>query len=121
MTDLSTFFKFATVCGALECFGSAFQRQKDDYRKLLLQCTVLYLKLMLGLVLQDKGYLVEISTGFDDFGSVISSDKRATTLDAGNIKLAFNSVSKSRIRASSKAVSKVLKVAASVSLELDVS
>lgn len=41
---------------------------------------------------QDKGFLVEVNTGFDDFGSVISSDKRATTLDAGNIKLAFNSV-----------------------------
>lgn len=42
---------------------------------------------------QDKGFLVEINTNFEDFGSVISSDKRATTLDAGNIKLAFNSVS----------------------------
>lgn len=42
---------------------------------------------------QDKSFLVEINTNFDDFGSVISSDKRATTLDAGNIKLAFNSVS----------------------------
>lgn len=45
------------------------------------------------LSLQDKGFLVEINTNFEDFGSVISSDKRATTLDAGNIKLAFNSVS----------------------------
>lgn len=41
---------------------------------------------------QDKSFPVEINTNFDDFGSVISSDKRATTLDAGNIKLAFNSV-----------------------------
>lgn len=41
---------------------------------------------------QDKGFLVEVNTSFEDFGSVISSDKRATTLDAGNIKLAFNSV-----------------------------
>ncbi|CAJ1079256.1 pre-mRNA-processing factor 40 homolog A isoform X1 [Xyrichtys novacula] len=40
----------------------------------------------------DKGFLVEVNTSFDDFGSVISSDKRATTLDAGNIKLAFNSL-----------------------------
>lgn len=44
------------------------------------------------LVLQDKNFLVEINTSFEDFGSVVSSDKRATTLDAGNIKLAFNSV-----------------------------
>jgi len=41
---------------------------------------------------QDKSFLVEVNTTFEDFGSVISSDKRATTLDAGNIKLAFNSV-----------------------------
>ncbi|XP_016098876.1 pre-mRNA-processing factor 40 homolog A-like [Sinocyclocheilus grahami] len=45
-------------------------------------------------ILKDKGLLVEINTGFEEFGSVISSDKRATTLDAGNIKLAFNSVSR---------------------------
>ncbi|KAK9969765.1 hypothetical protein ABG768_027913 [Culter alburnus] len=43
-------------------------------------------------ILKDKGFLVEINTGFEEFGSVISSDKRATTLDAGNIKLAFNSL-----------------------------
>lgn len=43
-------------------------------------------------ILKDKSFLVEISTSFEDFGSVISSDKRATTLDAGNIKLAFNSL-----------------------------
>lgn len=42
--------------------------------------------------LKDKSFLVEVNTSFDDFGSIISSDKRATTLDAGNIKLAFNSV-----------------------------
>uniref|UniRef100_A0A8C9VG03 Pre-mRNA-processing factor 40 homolog A n=1 Tax=Scleropages formosus TaxID=113540 RepID=A0A8C9VG03_SCLFO len=43
-------------------------------------------------ILKDKGFNVEVNTGFEDFGSVISSDKRATTLDAGNIKLAFNSL-----------------------------
>ncbi|XP_034042210.1 LOW QUALITY PROTEIN: pre-mRNA-processing factor 40 homolog A [Thalassophryne amazonica] len=43
-------------------------------------------------ILKDKGFMVEVNTGFEDFGSVISSDKRATTLDAGNIKLAFNSL-----------------------------
>ncbi|XP_072300474.1 pre-mRNA-processing factor 40 homolog A isoform X1 [Eucyclogobius newberryi] len=43
-------------------------------------------------ILKDKNFLVEVNTSFDDFGSVISSDKRATTLDAGNIKLAFNSL-----------------------------
>ncbi|XP_048868690.1 pre-mRNA-processing factor 40 homolog A isoform X2 [Brienomyrus brachyistius] len=43
-------------------------------------------------ILKDKGFNVEVNTAFEDFGSVISSDKRATTLDAGNIKLAFNSL-----------------------------
>ncbi|XP_026535868.1 pre-mRNA-processing factor 40 homolog A-like [Notechis scutatus] len=44
-------------------------------------------------ILKDKGFVVEVSTPFEDFVTVISSTKRATTLDAGNIKLAFNSVS----------------------------
>uniref|UniRef100_A0A8C7FWW2 Pre-mRNA-processing factor 40 homolog A n=1 Tax=Oncorhynchus kisutch TaxID=8019 RepID=A0A8C7FWW2_ONCKI len=43
-------------------------------------------------ILKDKNFLVEVNTSFEDFGSVISSDKRAMTLDAGNIKLAFNSL-----------------------------
>ncbi|KAL4636236.1 hypothetical protein GN956_G13797 [Arapaima gigas] len=43
-------------------------------------------------ILKDKGFNVEVNTSFEEFGSVISSDKRATTLDAGNIKLAFNSL-----------------------------
>uniref|UniRef100_W5MEK7 Pre-mRNA-processing factor 40 homolog A n=1 Tax=Lepisosteus oculatus TaxID=7918 RepID=W5MEK7_LEPOC len=43
-------------------------------------------------ILKDKGFTVEVNTSFEDFGTVISSDKRATTLDAGNIKLAFNSL-----------------------------
>ncbi|XP_071000091.1 pre-mRNA-processing factor 40 homolog A-like isoform X2 [Oncorhynchus clarkii lewisi] len=43
-------------------------------------------------ILKDKNFLVEVNTSFEDFGTVISSDKRATTLDAGNIKLAFNSL-----------------------------
>ncbi|KAM8857942.1 pre-mRNA-processing factor 40 homolog A [Synchiropus picturatus] len=43
-------------------------------------------------ILKDKSFFVEVNTSFDDFGSIISSDKRAITLDAGNIKLAFNSL-----------------------------
>ncbi|KAM8933532.1 pre-mRNA-processing factor 40 homolog A [Pelodytes ibericus] len=41
-------------------------------------------------ILRDKSFIVELSTSFEDFVTVISSTKRATTLDAGNIKLAFN-------------------------------
>ncbi|MEE6489278.1 hypothetical protein FKM82_015527 [Ascaphus truei] len=43
-------------------------------------------------ILRDKSFVVEIRTSFEDFVTVISSTKRATTLDAGNIKLAFNSL-----------------------------
>uniref|UniRef100_A0A5F9CN97 Pre-mRNA processing factor 40 homolog A n=1 Tax=Oryctolagus cuniculus TaxID=9986 RepID=A0A5F9CN97_RABIT len=44
-------------------------------------------------ILKDKGFVVEVNTTFEDFVAIISSTKRSTTLDAGNIKLAFNSVS----------------------------
>ncbi|XP_072274257.1 pre-mRNA-processing factor 40 homolog A isoform X4 [Pyxicephalus adspersus] len=43
-------------------------------------------------ILRDKSFVVELRTSFEDFVTVISSTKRATTLDAGNIKLAFNSL-----------------------------
>ncbi|XP_078259997.1 pre-mRNA-processing factor 40 homolog A isoform X1 [Rhinoraja longicauda] len=43
-------------------------------------------------ILKDKGFVVEVNTTFEEFGTVISSDKRAATLDAGNIKLTFNSL-----------------------------
>lgn len=36
---------------------------------------------------------VEISTTYEEFAGVISTDKRASNLDAGNIKLTYNSVS----------------------------
>lgn len=37
--------------------------------------------------------MVEVSTVFEDFASQIASDRRASGLDTGNIKLTFNSVS----------------------------
>ncbi|NIG59065.1 pre-mRNA-processing factor 40-like [Pontoporia blainvillei] len=43
-------------------------------------------------ILKDKGFVVEVNTTFEDFVAIISSTKRSTTLDAGNIKLAFNSI-----------------------------
>uniref|UniRef100_H3DGD6 Pre-mRNA-processing factor 40 homolog A n=1 Tax=Tetraodon nigroviridis TaxID=99883 RepID=H3DGD6_TETNG len=58
---------------------------------------VFLLTLFPSAVMQDKSFPVEINTNFEDFGSVISSDKRATTLDAGNIKLAFNSVRRCKV------------------------
>ncbi|CAI5765166.1 pre-mRNA-processing factor 40 homolog B isoform X1 [Podarcis lilfordi] len=43
-------------------------------------------------ILKDRSFSVEINTTFEDFAHVISFDKRAATLDAGNIKLTFNSL-----------------------------
>ncbi|KAK1151156.1 hypothetical protein AOXY_G33183 [Acipenser oxyrinchus oxyrinchus] len=43
-------------------------------------------------ILKDRDFAVEVSTTFEDFAHVISFDKRAATLDAGNIKLTFNSL-----------------------------
>ncbi|XP_074835620.1 pre-mRNA-processing factor 40 homolog B isoform X2 [Carettochelys insculpta] len=43
-------------------------------------------------ILKDRGFSVEVKTTFEDFAHVISFDKRAATLDAGNIKLTFNSL-----------------------------
>ncbi len=44
-------------------------------------------------ILKDKGYTIEVDSTLEKFAEIISTDKRATSLDAGNIKLTFNSVS----------------------------
>ncbi|XP_066564270.1 pre-mRNA-processing factor 40 homolog B [Amia ocellicauda] len=43
-------------------------------------------------ILKDRSFAVEVRTTFEDFAHIISFDKRAATLDAGNIKLTFNSL-----------------------------
>ena len=43
-------------------------------------------------ILKDKGYTIDVDSPFEKFAEIISTDKRATALDAGNIKLTFNSV-----------------------------
>ncbi len=43
-------------------------------------------------ILKDKGYTIDIDSTFEKFAEIISTDKRAAALDAGNIKLTFNSV-----------------------------
>ncbi|XP_033098014.1 pre-mRNA-processing factor 40 homolog A-like [Anneissia japonica] len=43
-------------------------------------------------ILRDKNMVVEMDTSFESFATAVSQDKRATTLDAGNIKQAFNSL-----------------------------
>jgi hypothetical protein len=43
-------------------------------------------------ILKDKGYTIDIDSTFEKFAEIISTDKRASALDAGNIRLTFNSV-----------------------------
>ncbi|XP_075708343.1 pre-mRNA-processing factor 40 homolog B isoform X3 [Rhinoderma darwinii] len=43
-------------------------------------------------ILKDRNFSVEVNSTFEDFAHIISFDKRAATLDAGNIKLTFNSL-----------------------------
>jgi len=42
--------------------------------------------------LQDAGFLMDLSTTFEDFASVVTTDKRSQALDAGNIKLTYKTV-----------------------------
>ena len=44
-------------------------------------------------VFQEKSFFIEVATTYEDFSNVILSDKRASSLDSGNIKLTYNSVS----------------------------
>lgn len=61
--------------------------------------------------LQEQGFEIGTKTTFDSFALVVTDDKRAATLDAGNIKLAFNSVSCVKIYLSFKdCVSSVKKI-----------
>ncbi|XP_044764182.1 pre-mRNA-processing factor 40 homolog A isoform X2 [Coccinella septempunctata] len=43
-------------------------------------------------ILKEKEFEVEIDTTFDQFATVICEDKKSATLDAGNVKLTFNSL-----------------------------
>nr|XP_022309499.1 pre-mRNA-processing factor 40 homolog A-like [Crassostrea virginica] len=43
-------------------------------------------------ILKEKGFLVEVSTVFEDFAAQIAADRRASSLDTGNIKLTYNSL-----------------------------
>ncbi|XP_042901270.1 pre-mRNA-processing factor 40 homolog B isoform X1 [Parasteatoda tepidariorum] len=43
-------------------------------------------------LLKEKGFSVEVNTTFDEFATVVSEDKRSATLDAGNVKLTYNSL-----------------------------
>lgn len=42
-------------------------------------------------ILKEKDFEVGVDTTFDQFATVICEDRRSATLDAGNVKLTFNS------------------------------
>lgn len=42
-------------------------------------------------ILKEKNFEVKVDTTFDQFATVICEDKRSATLDAGNVKLTYNS------------------------------
>ncbi|UYV61633.1 PRPF40A [Cordylochernes scorpioides] len=43
-------------------------------------------------ILKEKGFVVEVNTTFEEFATVVSEDHRSSTLDAGNVKLTYNSL-----------------------------
>lgn len=43
-------------------------------------------------ILKEKDFQVEVNTTFEEFATIVSEDKRSATLDAGNVKLTYNSL-----------------------------
>lgn len=43
-------------------------------------------------ILKEKSFVVQVQTTFEDFATIVCEDKRSATLDAGNVKLTFNSL-----------------------------
>lgn len=43
-------------------------------------------------ILKEKNFSVQVMTTFEDFATIVCEDKRSATLDAGNVKLTFNSL-----------------------------
>lgn len=65
-------------------------------------------------ILREKGFQVQADTSFEDFATVVCEDKRSATLDAGNVKLTYNSllekaeaVEKERLKEENRRVRKI--------------
>ncbi|KAH8285817.1 hypothetical protein KR018_009491 [Drosophila ironensis] len=43
-------------------------------------------------ILKEKAFVVQAKTTFEDFATVVCEDKRSASLDAGNVKLTYNSL-----------------------------
>lgn len=65
-------------------------------------------------ILKEKDFHVEAITSFEDFATIVCEDKRSATLDAGNVKLTYNSllekaeaVEKERLKEENKRLRKI--------------
>jgi len=65
-------------------------------------------------ILREKSFSVQIKTTFEDFATIVCEDKRSATLDAGNVKLTYNSLlekaeaaEKERIKEENKRIRKM--------------
>lgn len=65
-------------------------------------------------ILKEKEFEVKVDTSFDQFATVICEDKKSATLDAGNVKLTYNSLlekaevkEKERLKEESKRMKKL--------------
>ncbi|XP_063707837.1 pre-mRNA-processing factor 40 homolog A isoform X2 [Culicoides brevitarsis] len=65
-------------------------------------------------ILKEKPFQVQADTTFEDFATVVCEDKRSATLDAGNVKLTYNSllekaeaVEKERMKEENKRIKKL--------------
>ena len=43
-------------------------------------------------ILKEKSFEVKPNTSFEDFANLVCDDNRSATLDAGNVKLTYNSL-----------------------------
>lgn len=43
-------------------------------------------------ILKERSFIVDVNTTFEDFATFVCDDKRSLTLDAGNVKLTYNSL-----------------------------
>lgn len=79
-------------------------------------------------ILKEKQFIVKASTTFEDFATVVCEDKRSATLDAGNVKLTYNSllekaeaIEKERIKEETKRLRKLENEIKAAWLEANVS
>ncbi|KAJ6646678.1 Pre-mRNA-processing factor 40 like B [Pseudolycoriella hygida] len=65
-------------------------------------------------ILREKEFVVEANTSFEDFATIVCEDNRSAVLDAGNVKLTYNSllekaetIEKERMKEENKRIRKI--------------